>query len=389
LNKSLKGIILNRVDDVSNVDGVGDETLAKERFANSAPDFIAELRFRINTMEDRVLQGGRLTMSEEEALTVWKEIVQVSEVSTSVESENEDEVKIDSTTRSDAEDMPESSVTRTNAVTTSPTNTSKNKHSAASNISMSSNTSSDDDSEDIRKCEDILQSSIKRRVRSGSHDPVVSHLGNSDEDKRTSIGLSISQLREEDTRSPLRLKPESSSCLSSGSAVSRVRGRSLEPQKNSPSSESITVNSFVIASSVSSQVAQQDLAAMDEAFHSTESPERTSEAADLLLSVGRRSFSASKLNSTPKVQIRTASSSAEPASAPKPRGSTSKRLAFVSSSPAGLASSISITTGSQRQSRRLHSPVLRDGFSSSSKAPQAAGTNMFSPHITRFAFVVK
>ena len=339
-------------------------------------------------MEDRVLQGGRLTMSEEEALTVWKEIVQVSEVSTSVESENEDEVKIDSTARSDAEDMPESSITRTNAVTTSPTNTSKNKILAASNISMSSNTSSDDDSEDIRKCEDILHSSIKRRVRSGSHDPVVSHLGNSDEDKRTSIGLSVSQLREEETRSPLQLKPESSSCLSSGSAVSRVRGRSLEPQRNSPSSESITVNSFVIASSVSSQVAQQDLAAIDEAFHSIESPERTSEAADLLLSVGRRSYSTSKLNSTPKVQI-TASSSAEPASAPKPRGSTSKRLAFVSSSPAGLASSISITTGSQRKSRRLHSPVLRDGFSSSSKTPQAAGTDLFRPHISRFAFFVK
>ncbi len=57
----------------------------------SEPDFITELRFRINTLEERVVRGGRLSQNDNLMLKACKDIVDISTPAVSVESDVSDE----------------------------------------------------------------------------------------------------------------------------------------------------------------------------------------------------------------------------------------------------------------------------------------------------------
>jgi hypothetical protein len=354
--------------------GIGDEALAKERFSNSAPDYITELRFRINTLEDRMLQGGTLTLHEEEALTAWKEVLLVSETGTTAEIDDESDAE------STGKYYENDSDCRFNVTTddvpvshSSEIATSSNTKTTACEVSISSSSSSDEGENDIR-----VATSSSRRVRSGSVGP--SYLaGNSfEEDVRTTVSPVLADLPTsqpaitEDTviTSNLGGLCDEGSCSSRKSSQtvysrSRARGRSLETKRCSPIiGISVTNSSVVISPAVILSKSSADGRA-----RKLYSPGQAAEAVNALLSVAERS----KLATGGETDM-----------APQKLDTTfSKRALRASASPVGQSSGVSTTNGHRAAPRHSHSPVVRSNSSSAVKkrAATAAGTCLLLPHL--------
>ena len=201
----------------------------------SEPDFISELRFRINTLEERVVRGGKLSQNDNLMLKAWKDIVDISIPVVSVESDVSDEENEsgDDEFGERGSDYVMATLNISGSTTENVTSSKSARNEKDANISISSNSSDDDD----EKCnlrlvgESIaakaVTSSVSRRFRASSHDGIAIN--------STSVNLATSIY----TCSHVAVGAVSSSTAGDNSCSSqksfgsmqeqRARGRSADP----------------------------------------------------------------------------------------------------------------------------------------------------------------
>jgi hypothetical protein len=209
----------------------------------SEPDFITELRFRINTLEERVVRGGRLSQNDNLMLKAWKDIVDISIPVVSVESDvsDEEEDSGDDEFRERRSDYVMATLNISGSTTVNVTSSKSARNLKDANISISSNSSDDDD----EKCNlrlvgesiaaEAVTSSVSRRFRASSHDGIA--LNSTSVNLATSI-YTCSHVAAGAVSSSTAGDNSCSSQKSFGSMQEqRARGRSADPSPYRGTSE--------------------------------------------------------------------------------------------------------------------------------------------------------